>query len=58
MKEGRKSAVKLYDTEAEALNASASDSKLYVQERPGEQWKRCEYCNGRDFCNQYKEGLE
>jgi hypothetical protein len=58
MKEGRKSAIKLYDAEAEALNASASDSKLYVQERPGEQWKRCEYCNGRDFCNQYKEGLE
>jgi hypothetical protein len=58
MKDGRKSAVKLYDTEAEAQAATTGDRKMSVQERPGEQWKRCEYCNGRDFCNQYKEGLE
>lgn len=55
MKDGRKSAIKLYETEAEALNASKDDNKLYVQERPGEQYKRCEYCNARPWCNQYQE---
>jgi len=51
MKEGRKSAVKLYDTETECDAAAHGDSKLSVQYRPGES-KRCSYCDARDFCNQ------
>ena len=54
MKVGRKSAVKLYDSEDEALTAAGSDLNLSVVHRPGEQ-KRCEnYCAVAQFCDQYK----
>jgi hypothetical protein len=53
MKEGRKSAVKLHFVEEEAYS-HAQLPKHYVQHRPGEN-VRCEnYCNVRDFCEQYK----
>ena len=54
MKVGRKSAVKLYDSEDEALTAAGSDLNLSVVHRPGEQ-KRCDnYCAVAKFCDQYK----
>jgi hypothetical protein len=53
MKEGRKSAVKLYDTENEA-NAAATDKGHYVEIRQG-QSVRCEdYCSANRFCPYYK----
>ena len=54
MKEGRKSAVKLYDEKPEM----ELEPKHYWEERKAEQFKRCEYCDAVNFCNQYKEGQE
>lgn len=44
MKEGRQSAIKLYDTEDEAVQAKGEDSKLYVEYRAGEDTKCEKYC--------------
>lgn len=58
MKEGRKTAVKLHDTEWEALEHIKNlikGPKYYVEERPGEN-KRCqEYCPVADYCDQWQE---
>ena len=56
MKEGRKTAIKLYETaqEAEAHLKMENSSKLYVEKRPGQK-VRCEgYCAVKDFCDQYQ----
>ena len=53
MKTGRKSAIKLYDTKPEI----ELEAGQYLEERPGEQWKRCEYCDGASFCNQYLNAI-
>jgi hypothetical protein len=56
MKEGRKSAVKLYDTEADALaHANDEGPKFYVEVRPGKS-ARCEgYCPVAHLCEQHRE---
>ena len=54
MKTGRKTAVKLYDTETEATEAAVNDAKLYVQYRPGEDSKCLRYCAAREFCEHYR----
>lgn len=51
MKKGRKSAIKLFNSEEEVYNA-LTDSNQYVEERKADEWKRCEYCSARTFCNQ------
>jgi hypothetical protein len=57
MKEGRKSAIKLYETSQQAYDALGICSKkdnCFVQERPGQK-VRCEsYCMVRSFCDQKK----
>ena len=53
MKQGRKSAVKLYDTEQEAVDA-ITDSKHYIQERPSEPRRCMDYCAVAPFCNQWQ----
>jgi len=58
MKDGRKTAVKLFDTQAEAesfLSAQADKGKLYTQSRPGEAIRCASYCAvGRSgFCSQW-----
>jgi hypothetical protein len=54
MKRGRKSAVRLYDTAAEALAHAGTSSDLSVQFRRGTN-TRCEaYCNISKFCAQFK----
>lgn len=55
MKKGRKSAVKLYDTVAEANAAIAGmDDGHYIIERPTI-YRRCEdYCAVSEFCEQFK----
>ena len=53
MKEGRKSAVRLYDNEGSARSHAASDKAFSVTYRPGESI-RCEYyCLVSKFCTQY-----
>jgi hypothetical protein len=56
MKEGRKSAVKLFDKESEAETFKEEKGKGHtVVKRPGEP-KRCnEYCAAREFCEQAKK---
>jgi len=57
MKSGRKSAVKIFDDEAEAQEA-ASVTGFSVQFRPG-QSRRCQsYCVVSKFCEQYKNELK
>lgn len=56
MKEGRKSAVKLYGTLEEAQEACGDDPKLSVETRPGVR-RRCEdYCLAAKWC--YLKGKE
>lgn len=53
MREGRKTAVKLYDTKEEAQAAVEEDSKkAYVEDRPGG-YRRCKYCYASSLCEQY-----
>ena len=57
MKEGRKSAVKLFKNEGEAeffVAGQGGMSKLSINERK-EKAKRCEYCAVRKFCQQAKK---
>ena len=57
MKEGRKNALKLHDSEESAeeyLNALIDPTKSYIEHRPGSP-KRCwAYCNVRNFCPQLR----
>lgn len=54
-KEGRKTAIKLFDSREEAEEL-AEEKKGFVEERKGEP-KRCtgNYCGVAQFCDQYKE---
>ena len=59
MKEGRKSAVRVYDTKEEAMKELAScDSKHYVEERKGEAVRCKDYCDVAPFCNHCKAATE
>ena len=58
MKDGRKSAVKLFDSETEAMlyKQTAKDGDaLFIDHRKGE-FTRCEgnFCGVAEFCDQYK----
>ena len=59
MKEGRKSAVKLFDNEGDASAMAAElGAKHYVERRPGVS-RKCEgYCPCREFCEFYKNNIE
>jgi len=55
MKKGRKTAVKLFDVEADAEAMLAALSKEhYIQPRPGEARKCKDYCVCCDYCNFYR----
>jgi len=59
MKKGRKSAVKLFDSEREAslfINNQEGANALFIEHRPGE-FTRCSqnFCGVAQFCDQYKE---
>lgn len=57
MKEGRKSALKLYDNFDDASAHALEDNKFHVEHRKGSS-VRCEsYCGVNKFCNQYQEEL-
>lgn len=56
MKEGRKSAVKLHDTEDNAKqHLLVLDSKYYIEHRQGASRKCSDYCPVKDFCSQWAE---
>jgi hypothetical protein len=56
MKEGRKTAVKLYDSEEEANARVETEGKgFYVEHRLGEDSKCLNYCSACEFCSHYKE---
>lgn len=59
MKEGRKSAVKLFDNECDASAMAAElGAKHYVERRPGVS-RKCEgYCPCREFCEFYRNNIE
>lgn len=58
MKEGRKTAVKVCDTEEEALNfieeLEKDKDKHFVEERKGQDKKCSDYCACCEFCSYYK----
>ena len=58
MKEGRKTAVKLYETEEEALNfiedLEKEKDKHFIEERKGQDKKCSDYCACCEFCSYYK----
>jgi hypothetical protein len=73
MKEGRKSAVRVFDTEEEAFNyhdatctpvnpetglVCSCREKYTLQVRPGKRTRCEEYCNVSSFCSQYQEYLK
>lgn len=56
MKEGRKTAVKLYDSEEEAnARVEQEGNGFYVEHRKGEDSKCLNYCSACEFCSHYKE---
>lgn len=57
MKKGNKRAVKLYATSFEAEVALGDKKDHYVEKRPGESVRCGNYCDGAEFCNQYKKAL-
>lgn len=50
MKEGRKSAVRVFDTYEDAL--IFADELMYIQERPGRRVRCDNYCDAKMWCNQ------
>lgn len=63
MKEGRKTAVRLYDSEEEANARMEQESangkgRFYVEHRPGEDPKCASYCSACEFCDHYKKLME
>ena len=54
MKEGRKSAIKLYDSEEEANKVELKKDE-YIEHRPGENKKCDNYCNCREWCPLFKK---
>lgn len=58
MKEGRKSAVKLHDSEEAARkHIKELGEKHYLEVRPGKRTRCEEYCPVAKFCNQYQQTL-
>ena len=56
MKEGRKSAVKLYDSEKEAQERVEEEGdKFYVEHRLGDDPKCRDYCAACQFCKHYQD---
>ena len=56
MKDGRKSALRIHDTEEQAqIHLSQCDMSCRVEERPGTDTRCTGYCNATQWCNYYQE---
>lgn len=53
MKKDRKSAVKLYENEADAEAHAATETTFYTVKRPGMSIRCSAYCNAAPFCTQW-----
>lgn len=59
MKQGRKSAVKLFDRREDAIRYLEDlDNKYYLETREGTDKKCCNYCSCNKFCSYWKEKYE
>lgn len=59
MKNGRKSAVKLFDNQQDAdAMAGEMGNSFYVEHRPAISRKCADYCNCKDFCSFYKSEVK
>lgn len=63
MKEGRKTAIRLYDSKREANARMKKENengkgKFYVEHRPGEDPKCMDYCSACQFCGHYRKLTE
>ena len=58
MKEGRKTAIKLFDSKEEAEKNMASLGGTYIEERTAEPKKCLDYCTVCQFCPFYKKMIE
>lgn len=59
MKEGRKSAVRVFEKKEDAETMLNSlDDKYWLQERKGESKKCIDYCNCKNFCPFYKKMIK
>lgn len=58
MKEGRKTAIKLFDTKEEAEQNMKALGGTYLEERKGCDRRCSEYCNCNTFCPYYKKTME
>jgi hypothetical protein len=54
MKDGRKTAIKVFDDKSEAEAFQMDNSGTYIQKRPGLA-KRCSYCTVWKVCDQFNE---
>lgn len=59
MKEGRKTAIRVFDNKEDANNfIKFEEPKAVIQNRPGED-KRCkDYCAAREFCSHYHKNVK
>ena len=48
-------AVRVFDTEKQAIELTETNPDYRVEVRPGNKFVRCEYCDVSDFCSQYKD---
>jgi hypothetical protein len=55
-KNGRKTALRVLPDRKTAEKWMESNGGDFIEERMGEQWTRCEYCNAKEFCCQWKRG--
>jgi hypothetical protein len=58
MKEGRKTAIKLFDSKEEAESNMKALGGTYIEERKAEARRCSEYCNCNIFCPFYKKMIE
>lgn len=59
MKKGRKSALRVLDTEEEAKKWMEENGKgEYIEYRPGTDDKCIHYCYAKDFCSYYRENVK
>ena len=56
MKEGRKTAVRVFEDEKQAEELAAQDEKYRVEHRPGAEVRCQSYCPVSQFCEEWKKG--